>query len=145
MKFFNFKIVLAAVLSAVFALSAATSFAGSGGGAGKANFQDLSIVVLAEGEGAPRPIKFAFSESEIKALNSVDPDQRPNVLVKMLRGKMRNEWAIAMPKEWLISMPKEIDISDKDVAQVLENGGGVVHAMSKGPKWSLEIKIVIKF
>ncbi len=124
------KFIVAAGLAAAMVFTA-PAMVSAGNGSGKANFQDLSFTIAASGDDAPRPIPVHYSK---EALDKACAECDAEGLAKMIATRVQKELGV-----------KELKIDRKKLAEIIANGGGEIAALSGGPKFKIEIKIVIKF
>ena len=126
-------------------LTAATlsvpTFALAGSGAGKVNVQDISITVVSEGDGAPKPIQIKVPDWKWDYL------QLSEIIISSLRKGTGGSGGEDRLTENLTLNFKTMEnaLRKADKGEGLVEGENIVRAQLKNPKWSITIKIVIKF
>ena len=99
----------------------------------------LAAATVEKGEDAPKPVDLLFSDRELKELNGYDKREQVHVFSKMLIQKLSKAWGIKF--DGIDGEAIDRAYGDKGLTE----GENIVRLLSKGPKFEITIKIVIKF
>lgn len=120
-------------------------YAASGSGAGKANFQDLSISLFPKGDGAPKPIKVKLRDKEIDVLawawGKGSYREFSEIIISSLRGAGGEDRLTENLSLNLRTVENALKKANK--GKGLVEGRNNVRVQFENPKWDVAIQIVI--
>ena len=108
----------------------------------------IQTIVKIDGDGAPKPAAFTLNKNQVRVLASSIKNNNyrkfPDIIVSAMEGSGGED---RLTENVSLNFSKTLDnaLRKANDGKGLMEGENIVRAQLKNPKWSITIKIVIKF